>query len=155
MENRKEMIEFAIKRMAGFTLEGSNIGDNRSIFSLVRSLLKSSHGTSLGDCREPLTVVLNMKDGNGRFKFMGCKITLLNKTITALFGEPGKLFADKGFKNYDKDMLLDYLELSRKIFVSQYEPSVRKEHRRRKTDEREQETILGRELRLAMERFNN
>ena len=84
---------------------------------------------------------------------MGCKLPLLKQTIIALFGEPNKLLSDNGFKGYNREMLLTYLEISRKIFVTQYAPSTPKANEREKrVEQRVEETEMERAFRLARER---
>jgi len=152
MDNRKEIIEFALKRMAGFSLEGSSDGDNRSIFSLVETLLMSASGNTLADCRKPLAAVLSIKVRDQREKFHGCKVTLIHQTIGALFGDSNNLLSEKEFANYNREMLLDYLEVSRRIFIAKYARTRPLINDSAKPAEPEYETEFQRAWRLAQER---
>jgi len=124
MIDRKEMIDFALMRMAGFTLEGSSDGDNRSIFGLVKTLIQSASGDSIAECRKPLATVLSIRVRDPREKFLGCKLTLLCQTIVTLFGGFDNLLTDKAFTGdkhiKPREYLLEYLEVCRRIFVAKY-----------------------------------
>ena len=151
MNNRKEILDLAINRMAGFRLEGSSMGDNRSIFSLIKTLLMSAPGDSLEDCRKPLAAVLKIKIRNSRERFHGSKLTLLNQTIKAMFGDIALLLSSKYFMGYDRHMLLTYLELCRRIYTAQY--SVNYAGRNASSEINiSQETDIQRALRLATQR---
>ena len=145
-------MRFALARMAGFSLEGSSDGDNRTIFSLVRMLIKSASNDTLEECRKPLSVVLSIRIRDTRERFQGCKLTLLHQTIDALFGEADNLIMDKEFANCDRDMILEYLELCRRIFVTKYSPELAEMKRSRQTVEPIYETEIQRAYRLATER---
>jgi len=154
MSNRKEMLDFALTRMSGFTLEGSSEGDNRSIFGLIRTLIQSVPGETLADCRKPLTAILGMRAFDQRKRFQGSKITLLQQTITALFGDYSRLLMGKEFAMYDREALLEYLEVCRRIFVSKYAlelPGTEKA-RAASSNEPKSENAMERAFRLAMER---
>jgi len=151
MENRKKMIDFALARMARFTLEGSSDSDNRSIFGFVKSLILSANGETLADCRKPLAVVLTYRVRASNERFHGIKLELLQRTIETLFGSTKVLLSDNGFAGYDRSMLLDYLETCRRIFISQY--ALAAPHAMSSTHtEPERETELQRAFRLAQER---
>ena len=152
MDNRKEMIDFALARMAGFTLEGSSDGDNRSIFSLVKTLIQSASGKTLAECRKPLAAVLSIRSRDPRDKFHGCKLTLLHQTIGTLFGGSKALLSDREFTDYDSDKLLAYLEVCRRIFIAKYASATVSINRSVKADDPVRETELQRAWRLAMER---
>ena len=133
MNDRKEMIDFALTRMAGFTLEGSSDGDNRTIFSLIKTLLQSAHGDTLAECRKPLVAVLSIKVQNPKIRFQGCKLMLLQKAIGTMFGDSNNLLSNRDFAGekrvYDRDMLLEYLEVCRRIFVTKYTPTTNRTDR--------------------------
>jgi len=120
MDNRKDMIDSALSRIADFPLESSADGDNRSIFGLMRKLILSAPGESLADCRKPLDAVLDIKSRDPRARFHGCKLALLHQTTTTLFGSSPGLLPEKEFAGYDRDKLLEYLEICRRIFISKY-----------------------------------
>ena len=154
MSNRKEKIDFALMRMSGFTLEGSSEGDNRSIFSLVSTLIQSVPGETLAECRKPLAAVLGIKAFDKRKRFQGSKVTLLQKTITTLFGDSRHLLTEKGFAGYDRDELLEYLEICRRIFISKYVSEVPgiEEIRVTSNAEPKSESAMERAFRLALAR---
>jgi hypothetical protein len=151
MNNRKEMIDFALAQMSGFTLEDSSGGDNRSIFSLVKMLIQSASGETLTECRKPLVSVINMKTRNPKDKFHGCKLTLLQQTIGTLFGS-NDLLSDGEFAGYDRDKLLEYLELCRKIFIAKYVKAAPSLAKTLNNVEPKFETAMARALRQAEER---
>ena len=145
-------MRFALARMAGFSLEGSSDGDNRTIFSLVRTLIQSASGNTLEDCRKPLAAVLRIRIRDQRERFQGCKLTLLHETISALFGEANNLLNDREFTNYDRDMILEYLELCRRIFVAKFVSQSQYIDKSPINDESIAETAMARAFRLALER---
>ena len=149
MDDRKKMINFAMNRMAGFRLEGSSDGDNRSIFSLIKTLLLSVPGDTLAECRKPLAAVLSVKVRNPRARLYGSKLTLLQQTITALFGESVDLLSDKTFVGYDRDNLLEYLEICRRIFITKSAPAKPIAMKNTGTTEMKQETAIAQAMRLA------
>ena len=151
MYNRKELIDFAMMRMSGFTLEGSSDGDNRSIFGLIKTLLKSVPGDTLEDCRKPLAAVLSIKVRDPREKFHGCKVTLLHQTIGALFGGSNDLLSEREFDGYDRERLRLYLEACLRIFIAKYAPTTSVINDRNKPAKPEYETEIQRAWRLAQE----
>ncbi|MCL2426603.1 MAG: hypothetical protein FWD05_09740 [Oscillospiraceae bacterium] len=126
MNNRKEMIDFAMAQMAGFTLEGSSDGDNRSVFGLIKTLIESVTDDTLEAYRKPLQYVLNIKVRDPRDRFMGSKLALLQQTVRALFGFDD-LLSDKFFTECDhtelRNFLFSYLETCRRIFITRYVPT--------------------------------
>lgn len=124
MSDRKEMISFALARMAGFTIEHSSDGDNRSIFGLIKALLQSASGDTLADCRKPLSAVLSIRDRDQKERFQGLKLALLHQTIIALFGDLKNLLSDIIFAGYTRDKLLEYLEICRRAFIAKYVPVI-------------------------------
>jgi len=159
MGSRKKIVDFALERMSGFTLEGSSEGDNRSIFGLIKTLVLSGPGDTLADCRKPLAAVLNMEAFDQRLRFQGCKVTFLQHTISTIFGGSGHLLAEKEFAWCDgRDKLLEYLEICRRIFVSKYAPSIpdsagKKDETIGALREQKPETALERAFRLAREKI--
>jgi len=172
VDSHKDMIDFALVRMNGFTLEGSSEGDNRSIFNLIKTLIQSAPGETLADCQAPLCAVLDMKASNPRARFQGSKIVLLQQTINTLFrsgGVAGQLLSRKDFSEYNRDRLLEYLEICRRIFVSKYTPvttpgaakakmadiaeqkPVERLSNGRKQTEQEPETAMERAFRIVQE----
>jgi len=155
MNDRQEMINFALARMAGFTLEGSSDGDNRSIFGLIKTLIQSAPGKTLAECRKPLAAVLSIKIRDPRERFQGCKLTLLQQTITILFGDSDHLLTDKEFADCHRDKqrekLLDYLEICRRIFIAKYVPSTPRAAKAVASAEPKTETSMERAIRLARE----
>jgi|GEM_PF-3457145 len=132
--NRNEMMDFALVRMVGFTLERSSYNDNRTIFSVVKMLIESAHGEKLEDCRKPLAAVLgiktnsknnsNKRDGKeSDDKFLGCKLNLVQYTIGWIFGDLDNLLKAKEFIECDQRQLLEYLEICRRIFITKYIPT--------------------------------
>lgn len=153
MNNRKKIFDFACERISGFELKGSSYGDNRSIFSLIEKLIRSTPEHTLAACRDPLMAVLSLRANIPRPRFMGCKLELLQDTIRVLFGEQKHFLPDKDFKEYDKEMLLEYLEICRRMFVTKY---VVAPPPNSKTTPQisglEVESAMGRAMRLARER---
>ena len=156
MNDRKEMIDLALTRMAGLTLERSSDGDNRSIFGLIETLIRSVSGETLAECRKPLIAVLSIKTSNPKERFLGCKLTLLQQIISTLFGDPKHLLKDRIFGDCDQDKqrvrVLEYLEICRRIFVTKYSSATHSANERSKIVEPEYETQIQRAWRLAMER---
>lgn len=111
----EDMIRFSVSQMTGFSLDASDSGDNRAIFSVIRALLLSAHGDALADCRKPLKAVLGI---NSKDKFMGCKTELLQRTLKRLFGDSKDLLSDEEFGEYNRLKLLEYLEICRRVFIS-------------------------------------
>ncbi len=149
MNSRKKMLYFALRQMNGFSLEGSNHGDNRSIFSLIDALIRSAAGDAMNDCRKPLAAVLRIKTKIPNKKFMGCKLKSLQQTIETLFGDSKSLLSEQKFGGYNRSMLLEYLEICRRIFISKYIKAVKQSPSEKITVE--DETYMARQLRLAYE----
>jgi hypothetical protein len=149
MNDRKEMIDFALKRMAGFELEGSSDGDNRSIFGLIKTLLLSVPGNTLAECRKPLAAVLSIKVRNPKDKLHGSKLILLHQTIETLFGISNDLLSDRTFVGYNRDKLLEYLEVCRRIFITKSAPVTQKTNKYHASTEPKNETAFAAAMRLA------
>jgi hypothetical protein len=125
MDNQKEIIDLALERMAGFQLQGSSYGDNRSIFSLIQALIESADGQRIADYRRPLMFVLEKQVRDPKKdRFLGCKLALVQKTITTIFGDQRNLCEDKRFVQWSREKLLLYLETCKRIFMSSYVPTV-------------------------------
>ncbi|MDR2903427.1 MAG: hypothetical protein LBU77_02820 [Clostridiales bacterium] len=147
MDNQKEIIDFAIERMADFQLEDSSEGDNRSIFSLIKALIESANGETPKEYRQPLTAVLVLDKQTK--KFMGCKLHLLQKTIEKIFGERLNFFKDQRVIQWQHKDWLRYLEACRRVFVSKYVPTAIKKP---EPPPKKPETALERAYRLAQEK---
>jgi len=152
MESSKGMIDIALKRMVGFTLERSSYGDNRSIFGMVKMLIQSASGETWAEYRKPLEAVLKLRARDHRDKFYGVKLMLLQDTIRALFCNHNKQLSEKDFAEHDRNWIFEYLEVCRRIFMTKYAPVLQHKEKNQKSKEPVYETVMQHKILMELDK---
>jgi hypothetical protein len=97
--------------------------NNRTLFSVLRAVLRAAPNDSLDSCRATLDIVrekgVGVDDaGNDTKKFEGVNLLHLCKLIGFIFCEGDKILPDTetGFQGYQEEDLIAYLEICRRYF---------------------------------------
>ena len=115
MIQREKLILDAEIRTQSLTITPSGSGDNRSLFTALREVISSAPGEGLGGCRVTLDAA---KQKRAERLLGGVKVQELSRLISKIFMEQNEILPDSFFNGYEKNDILAFLEICRRIYVS-------------------------------------
>jgi hypothetical protein len=119
MTTRSELLQNAIDHTQGLDLTNSAYGDKRSLFGVLRSLLLIASEKAEDEQMETCRTMLRKAQGLKGKRFKGVQLDDLKRLIRFLFEDNDEFLSPKYFGGYSLSSLLGYLEICRRIFVTQ------------------------------------